>query len=851
MSDLWRRNKAWEDEHLVGVLLPIKWVLRVFSSITLAVVLLSCVALYGIAASVPIGLLALAPTWLVYALVLLVLAACMILPPLWWVRRAMAGRGRPARFLVMFVTGVVGASASAAIWVVMVWPLLHYDPRTGRGLRLWADFVEQYSATTLRRLPMMEMSELEFYGWWPLRLVLLLFVVNMVVATVRRIEMRWRNIGVLTVHAGIILIALGGTYYSGLKVEGQMRLLAGQIDPESKTPLTGPPQDVFYDNMRVALYVRETHPQTGPTAFEMRQLTGVPRYNSYGLSRTDAAWASVVARWAPSSTDAGLSLDEPVELSPSDVAAKDVSIRLVGYSPYAEPMRDWVRAEAKAGERVNPLRFIGMHRFITGEDPSAEQRPIQMYVIPPRSPSQRISDNGLLAVEYTLGAEGGMTDRRWRDLTEQLPPDSQYGLVVEPAGGERVVRKGQEGDEFTVSGFKVRVKQLLPKPPLNIITPGYEGATSSVAIVDVTTPAGETFERYIYHRFPELNQDLAGTKEDGRPNRRAADPMIHIGLIDSSRMQIYLDEPRPGALRAVAREPGGELRVSESVAPGERFVFLDEMGTGDGQQLRASLSVPERWEHSVEVERPRPVPPEKQEPELIGTHGRAMLAVELSTGTFKRIMWLPFTQFFSEDPDAQRKATLPDGRVITLAFGRVQHQLPGFHVQLVRFDMISYDHRGSPRDYQSILRVSPTTATFDAFEHVTKLNEPLTAPWRWDEERSWLTNVGGRLSAGLRPTQLKFSQAGWDPETWRETQAMADRGEIARPYAMVTYLGVGNNPGIHVIALGSVLMGLGIPWAFYVKPWLVRREKLRIQQQVREGTYVKPERAREVAVVGQ
>ena len=63
-----------------------------------------------------------------------------------------------------------------------------------------------------------------------------------------------------------------------------------------------------------------------------------------------------------------------------------------------------------------------------------------------------------------------------------------------------------------------------------------------------------------------------------------------------------------------------------------------------------------------------------------------------------------------------------------------------------------------------------------------------------------------------------------------------------------TILGVGNNPGIHVIAFGSILMGVGIPWAFYVKPWLVRREKERLAEAVRSGKIQTPrQRARAAA----
>ena len=65
--------------------------------------------------------------------------------------------------------------------------------------------------------------------------------------------------------------------------------------------------------------------------------------------------------------------------------------------------------------------------------------------------------------------------------------------------------------------------------------------------------------------------------------------------------------------------------------------------------------------------------------------------------------------------------------------------------------------------------------------------------------------------------QYKFSQSGWDPER----QAY-------------TILGVGNTPGIYLIAGGGILMCLGVPWAFYVKPMVQRRRKHKIQRKIAE-----------------
>jgi hypothetical protein len=61
---------------------------------------------------------------------------------------------------------------------------------------------------------------------------------------------------------------------------------------------------------------------------------------------------------------------------------------------------------------------------------------------------------------------------------------------------------------------------------------------------------------------------------------------------------------------------------------------------------------------------------------------------------------------------------------------------------------------------------------------------------------------------------------------------------------------VGNNPGIYVIASGAVMMSVGIPWAFYIKPLLVKARKRKIQKQVAAGTYAPPKDAKMNGVAG-
>ncbi|MCA3004650.1 MAG: hypothetical protein IOD15_04695, partial [Phycisphaerales bacterium] len=284
MSRKWDRAKQWDDQHLTGGLRPLKWVLRAFSSITLAVILMALLSLYGIMASIPVGMLAMIPTYAVYGLSTLLAIALGAALPVWLANRAMAraNAGIAFRWVVSVAGVLVLTVASVYLWAQFVLPVLNYNPITGTGVRFFADFIEQYKGVPMRRLPGMEMSELEFYAWWPLNTILYLFVVNMIVATVRRIEFSFENIGVLTVHTGIITIALGSAYYSIAKQEGDTLLIAGQPGSDG-TPAVGQPVDRFYDNTKTVLRITQSGPNRAAGFWEQRLLTSLPRYNEYNI----------------------------------------------------------------------------------------------------------------------------------------------------------------------------------------------------------------------------------------------------------------------------------------------------------------------------------------------------------------------------------------------------------------------------------------------------------------------------------------------------------------------------------------------------------------------------------------
>ncbi len=832
MSLKWERAKRWEREHFPPALAPLRMVLHAFSTVTLAVVLLLFVVVYTVLASVPIGLLALLPTYLVYGVTLVALLVIGMVPAV-LILKGTGELRRDARFVMCAAIAAVGLGAGALAWITLLWPVLRYDEGTGAGFRLFAEFVAHNRDITLRRLPVLEMTEAEFYSWWPMRLALTLFVVNLIVATIRRIEFKFRNMGVLTVHTGIVLIALGSIVYGRAKTEGQMLLAAGQPGGDG-VPGPGPVQDVYYDRDTFALWV------STPGSWEQRTLPSLPRYNEYALKigaptargevaeRTRAEGSSNEAQEA-----AGPSLDRAVAASSRSAMDPRLQFRVVGYSPYSELITDWAKRDPDPN-RIDPLstptpvRFIEMRSWLPGDG----WKPAAHFFLLPSSPKDRVSENQQFAIEYRVG----VSDAEWDLLSVPIPGGAAHGLIVEIPGepGTRLLAPAIPGETVEAAGYRVTVTDLLPEPEFPIITPGFEGARSSLAKVEVIKPDGEAFTRWCFSRYPELDQDfLAGTTPEGMPQRRKPDPAVTVRYLDRSLTQFIIRERGDGSSEALVLDGGAPPRVVPHERESGAVVY-------DAEQGKLALVITESWADSRRIEIPRAVEREKQDKSLIGTQEHAAIAVEVqwspvagAAPSWTQTVWLPFSRFLETSSAFQRTVSVPGLGPINLTFGPRVLEFRDFGLQLVDFKMLQHEHRGSARDYQSTIRVVPKeSGKFEEFTHLASLNAPLRAPFMSLPTRSPIENLIGRIVHGLNPRQYKLSQAGWDARGWEEKQAMADRGLIPRPYAEFTILQVGNNPGIHVIALGSVLMSIGIPMAFYVKPLIVRAEKRRIQREL-------------------
>ncbi|NBX25733.1 MAG: hypothetical protein EBQ99_06745, partial [Planctomycetes bacterium] len=121
--------------------------------------------------------------------------------------RALSDLFSNVRFgIVLLVLLFAYMSVGSAGVIYPVHPnLLHPDAWVHAQLRQWRPF---------------EMTEFEWFHWWPFDLLMGLIAANMAWTTLRRIPFRPVNYGVWGIHAGILMLIAGSVWYFGTKVEG-------------------------------------------------------------------------------------------------------------------------------------------------------------------------------------------------------------------------------------------------------------------------------------------------------------------------------------------------------------------------------------------------------------------------------------------------------------------------------------------------------------------------------------------------------------------------------------------------------------------------------------------------------
>lgn len=609
-----------------------------------------------------------------------------------------------------------------------------------------------------------EMTDMEFFNAWPMVVLLILLATTLTVVTLRRIRLSIFKAGVWTVHVGILTLITGCFIYFSQKYEGLVRI---QLH-ESVTH--------YYDSTERALY-----------AYRMDD-AGKPIDKDHAMTRLPKL--PIYFEHIPENNTA-LNRDVPVALLPR------AQVRILGYYPAAELREGWTIAPAGVGTATegvgaaNPAIRVGL--TMAGEEGG------QMLLA--NSPKGRTldQDKAPFGIEYLRNPSA----ERLADIAREVPGPVAITVRVPGLGIEKTFA-AETNKRVVIEGTPYT---LTPKDQmaLPLVSKGYEGAFSNALSIDVaragpatqakaggataaTQPAALKFTRMAMFRYPELSPDFVN--ENGQQKRIQArvDHDLEIVFHDAQRDQFWFvqtgsdDKPtfelihrlRGGKVERRGVEAGKPLQVQ--VGPVPLRLGLQQYTPNAVLSSVAEIIPTNRRQQTSTVDA------------IIQT---SLIRLQVTQGDWSRSdIYVPFVQFASTAPP-------PFGRVPTTV------DIPGV-------GRIGFVFSTTRRDLPSVLKLTD----FQAIKYpgaVQNYADYVSTLEVTDKRTGEIEQIVARLNNPAANHGLYYFQAAWDGDQL--------------PGVRFTVLGVGNRPGITTMTVGSILIIIGIAYAFYVKPILLRLKK--------------------------
>ncbi len=719
----------------------------------------------------------------------------------------------------------------------------------------------------LRQWRLFEMTEFEWFHWWPFDLLIGLIAATMIVTTVRRIPFRPVNYGVWTIHAGILVLILGSVIYFEQKVEGDAPVarrkvvvrVDGVVEPVELLASAGSRAVVGTGGNRREIEVVEVDPNweirttteagrvaysvtvsvTGASGRFMRQLiAGHPEFTedllitndpkqpvkraikergtaivdatvsmaleyesqSYLYLRNDLAkaWAIYVrpvgsGEWTmrradgiplyndriSSSADVFGSDESHAAMDPMAVRVPaapegdpfpDVELSIEGYLRYAE-----TRSRLVAGGSSAPLNPTVEVRVASPDGAQAEYRLVAS------DPERATADGGLIRMVH-LASEDGLKSLT-REATVRIAIPGALVDVTEPVRGHT----GEGEAPFATIGdpelgYSYRVLAAQDNLPVG-------SRTASVLIVDLKTPT-RTIRRWVFDD-PSLTRDIP----------EGADAHAMPGPPDESVVMEYFPGGGRSLVTVVTGPSPERLRIVSAIGDGEAMVHEAAVRTPIeiGAGLRATIV---SYEPRAVIEtRPIIVAPEERIRDA-----REMFAQVLVAAPGGDRRWVEFSLYAVDNarfalprhPFHPARLKLADGREMEVLFSRERLPLKT-EAALEDFVLTTHDggytgEQGSIRNYTSMIRFRDTPTA------------------------SWTASVAVSVNDPVEHNGYWYFQAQWDPP-----EGPSARSQRGSPGLNYTVLGVGNREGVWIQLSGCVIAVLGMAYAFYVKPVIIRR----------------------------
>ena len=618
-----------------------------------------------------------------------------------------------------------------------------------------------------------ETDELGFFNAWPLKLLMVVMVANLVTVTLQRIPFTVPRYGVWMVHTGIVTLIAGTGWYYSHKIEGSALLLRGRS--------TG----TYYDRWERALYF-----QAGGSVTRV-PLTDLPRFHSYShelgngkylIGRGMTGVSPVVPRGSgQAATAADL------------VGAKSLAFSVTGYWPYA-----YVRERLQDDASVNRTAFT-FNLPDAGDD----------------QPRDRVLS---AAMPKFARVPWGEADIEHRELPDAAAVDALVAkakalhTVTFKVGAFNNTAHVQVGDVIQLgdSGYGVRVESF---------DPAWQTIDKQIVpklTVVVASPT-QTYRRMILsggNKATDFKLGEPGAGPIGKRQKELLDPSLDVSYtFDGSTdlmpkaglgKTIFLTTPTSPRTTVLTVEANGPPTVQtfdgdrgdvEIASPhSEEAMLMRTMGR-EAPHDHDKIAV-HRTDHAGQVVPfVEEVPKEKRNRDE-GTSGRRQVVRVRYTGldstdkAFEGETLVPFSEHPLETPWQGGLVNVPNSTAVA---------------------QVTLGNN---------FRMLPAVARLDKLEAFAYAGMDPAAAAMIRDYRSTITLVDREGGATRTDTVFLNSPVFYDGGKWIFFQSQFDLQS-----QRWSVLGVGNRPGVHVMVSGCILIIVGIFYAFYVKPVLIRRMK--------------------------
>lgn len=737
--------------------------------------------------------------------------------------------------------------------------LFHPDAWVHDQLRQWRPF---------------EMTEFEWFHWWPFNLLVGLIAANMIVTTLRRIPFRVVNLGVWMIHTGIIVLIVGSVHYFNAKVEGDAPVARRKIVLEADgsdgsvelLAATGARAVIGDGAGQYSVEVVDIDP-----AWTLRTdgSDGEPAYSVTVSVQTAARrFMRQLIAGRPDLTEdllPGSGPGQPMQRSvkATGSALVDGSLRMrLDYetqgwfylrNDLAKAWAVYVRPAGSSEWTMRPVEGLPLYNdrvssvtdVLAADPASAPLRPMLLPVPPAAGdpfPDVTIAVDGYLRYAQLRsllvpgGANAPFNPTATLDITGDQGAASTYRLMALDSerstaddGLLRMAAVSSEADfEKLLKPAEIRVR--IPAAGVDVVQA--VRVPKDGAGADAFVPVGDPLLGYGY-RIRAAQDDLP--------------------VAGRSASVLIMDVKTPGGVirrwvfddAALTRDvPGGDGGHASPVQP-DPAVQVDYT-PGGGRALLTLVAGPE--ERQLRLIAAFGDAAGKAQPIEVGGSVRlpAGLTVELSSyepraRVIEGPVPIPLEQRIRDAREMFSMAHIivPGAaplwvRFSPYAFDDVRFALRRhpFHPQRVRLadgrEMdILFSRQRLPLGTDVALEdfVLATHSGGYTGESGTIRDYTSVLRFRDGADESWSEPTQVSVNAPVEHRGLWFFQAQWDPP--EPVSARDPRGSAGLNY---TVLGVGNREGVWTQLAGCVIAVAGMTYAFYVKPLLIRRRTERAKE---------------------